>query len=362
LVTAILASHHEEENDFREHEAEIAILGLIFHKANTHGDFPFIAGFARLAFHDCVGSGGCDGCIDHNNPANGGLKKYTDELDRIYDSDDYGMSRADFYAFASVVGLEISTTTSNDKFKGRSQFKYGRKSCKTSPKEDDTAERFPSGHSGIDTTLAYFKRWFPTFSTREVVTLLGVHTLGRARMEDSGFEGRWTKRHTDIGSDGHLAPQTTLDNQYYIELLVPWKQMKLSSGNLEWFEPRVRTANDASNRNDGQPSILLNSDFCFVFNYTATNNQGNINCRTFCPPFRKSTLPCCKKSTTLSIVQEFAANNALWVKEFTNIFMKMIRVKEEDKEDKKEDSKAGKYLNKLPVRDLEDILLDLMRE
>ena len=40
------------------------------------GERPFIAGLVRLVFHDCVGTGGCDGCINHNLDANKGLEKY----------------------------------------------------------------------------------------------------------------------------------------------------------------------------------------------------------------------------------------------------------------------------------------------
>jgi len=33
-------------------------------------DSTFIAGLVRLSFHDCVG--GCDGCINKDNPENAG--------------------------------------------------------------------------------------------------------------------------------------------------------------------------------------------------------------------------------------------------------------------------------------------------
>lgn len=35
-----------------------------------------LPGFVRLAFHDCVGPNGCDGCIDMNNGDNSGWYKY----------------------------------------------------------------------------------------------------------------------------------------------------------------------------------------------------------------------------------------------------------------------------------------------
>lgn len=38
-------------------------------------DSTFIAGLVRLSFHDCVG--GCDGCINKDNPENAGKWVYS---------------------------------------------------------------------------------------------------------------------------------------------------------------------------------------------------------------------------------------------------------------------------------------------
>ena len=36
-------------------------------------DRALIGGFVRLSFHDCVGKGRCDGCINHDEPDNAGM-------------------------------------------------------------------------------------------------------------------------------------------------------------------------------------------------------------------------------------------------------------------------------------------------
>lgn len=36
-------------------------------------DMSFLPGFVRLAFHDCVGPAGCNGCLDRENADNGGM-------------------------------------------------------------------------------------------------------------------------------------------------------------------------------------------------------------------------------------------------------------------------------------------------
>jgi Peroxidase len=42
----------------------------------------------RLNFHDCVG--GCDGCVNLNDPSNVGLSNIIQTLDSIYRSNGYG--------------------------------------------------------------------------------------------------------------------------------------------------------------------------------------------------------------------------------------------------------------------------------
>ena len=61
-----------------------------------------------LGFHSCVG--GCHGCLNLDQPDNNGLQKIYEALNNLYDeqglADNY-ISRADFYALAAVVAVEI---------------------------------------------------------------------------------------------------------------------------------------------------------------------------------------------------------------------------------------------------------------
>ena len=64
-----------------------------------------------LGFHSCVG--GCHGCLNLNQPDNNGLQKIYEALNYLYDeqglADNY-ISRADFFALAAVVAVEIGVT------------------------------------------------------------------------------------------------------------------------------------------------------------------------------------------------------------------------------------------------------------
>ena len=65
-------------------------------------------------FHDCVG--GCNGCINFNNPDNNGLSLAVDTLNNIYTTNNFqtfGASRADFWAMAASVALSVAVRASN---------------------------------------------------------------------------------------------------------------------------------------------------------------------------------------------------------------------------------------------------------
>ena len=59
------------------------------------------------AFHSCVG--GCNGCINVNQPSNAGLAEVMTALEEKYAKlglADLGISRADFWAFAGMIAIE----------------------------------------------------------------------------------------------------------------------------------------------------------------------------------------------------------------------------------------------------------------
>ena len=72
-------------------------------------------GCLRLAFHDCVG--GCDGCINFGNAANGGLQEAYEPFNVLYGEtfpfNGKTMSRADFINLAGIVAVEYSIDFNN---------------------------------------------------------------------------------------------------------------------------------------------------------------------------------------------------------------------------------------------------------
>ncbi|XP_065675034.1 putative ascorbate peroxidase isoform X1 [Hydra vulgaris] len=300
-------------------KAKTDLLNLI--ESVKHGnDLPMIAGTVRVAFHDCIGKGKCNGCIDHSLSSNKGLKRVTDRLDALYDVSYKGkMSRADFYALAAVIALTRSTANVPDKYDGLKTFKVGRKDCNTSPVDSETNSDFPKGSDGTSKTLGFFKREFG-FNTREAVAILGAHTLGRCHLQNSGFVGAWVDNRFSTALPGEtLAPTSILDNAYFrmIVDIVPWIQVNINGTRIQWQEPKNPIPNDKLPESKRSP-LLLNSDMSISWIITPTDNIGTVSCT---PTSRRNP---CRHSNAHTYAKLYAQNNAFWIKEFTRVFNKMI--------------------------------------
>lgn len=85
-------------------------------------------------------------------------------------------------------------------------------------------------------------------SDRESAALMGVHSLGRCRLENSGFDGWW--------SDPKNA--ATFNNNYYISLLLKgWAPVKTKKGKMQWGRVGARTL--------FHPELMLNTDICLAY-------------------------------------------------------------------------------------------------
>ena len=191
----------------------------------------------RLIFHDCVASG-CDGCVEVDNPENFGLEGISRELSALYDNElsESGMSRADFYALAAVVAVRVAADEQScmmlmlppdcTKPVPDMSIVYGRKDCATSPNSNgDTG--FPDAHGDLEHVLEVFRDGMG-LTVRQVVALIGAHTMGMATPRNSGFQGPWAP------------PTTRFDNAFFRTLV---------SNNSAWHQSRLnfRDAPDGVN-------------------------------------------------------------------------------------------------------------------
>eukprot|EP00741_Cyanophora_paradoxa_P013390 tig00020685_g12929.t1 len=178
--------------------------------------------YVRLAWHlsgtfdKKDGSGGSAGGRIRHSPeaawgANKGLQHARARLESVKAKYPW-MSYADLYTLAGAVAVEAMGGPAIPWRQGRSDDADGSRS----PPDG----RLPDASKEQSHVRQIFYRM--GFNDREIVALLGAHSLGRCHVENSGYTGPWTR-----------AP-TTFSNEYYKELLKQKWQKKKWGGPLQY--------------------------------------------------------------------------------------------------------------------------------
>lgn len=173
---------------------------------------------------DVEASGGSDGCINFKDSDNKGLPFCLTES-RI--AEDYAktcgyVSLPDFLIIAAeaVMTRTAAKYDAADKWKSGSlgerfkvNFRFGRKTVNECP---ENIGLMPDAEQGcLDVKRVFIDHIFlgdkdPQTSWRSATALMGVHSIGRARPENSGYDGTWSE---------NLKGEGTFDNKYYMHLL-----------------------------------------------------------------------------------------------------------------------------------------------
>jgi len=253
----------------------------------------------RLAFHDCVG--GCDGCLNINNADNAGLEDVVASLDTVYTDNsyaDWGVSRADFWAYAGYCALETAVEKANEDCVDDCVpdlglvFKYGRVDCDTAP-YTTVDVGLPSPHLNYDELMEFFAIEFG-FSADEVVALMGVHNLGGAESYNSGFKGSWVQGETSL-----------FNNNYYsimVDSANTWRQRDVSEDGTPAYEWIARDV-----------GFMLNADMAIYKEFTL-DDDGISSC----------TYDNCPATASAATVEKYAASNDVWFPDFAAVFTKMV--------------------------------------
>jgi hypothetical protein len=182
--------------------------------------------FLRMGFHDCVG--GCDGtsnnskarrfpttfshkilfvgCIDLSDPANNGLAIPISVLDSVvqqFATPSTGLSRADIWALATMVGADVANHGNITQPISFTQNWFGRVDCESANsvclnangQSVSCSERagphraMPSATFNSPAVFSYFANNFG-FTERQTVTIMGAHTCGSLAKNVSLFRVR----------------------------------------------------------------------------------------------------------------------------------------------------------------------------
>ena len=188
--------------------------------------------------------GGCDGCLNLKNLDNNGLQSIYAAINDIYDNEGYsstGMSRADFVALAGTVAIRhasslqdcttLGLTPNCEKPVPPITLKYGRKDCLSSPNTTDI-EGFPNPHGNLTEVLDVFQINM-NMTKRDVVALIGAHTLGNAGIRRSGFRGPWVPREDVFDNDFYIQLQDP-DNNWFQEEILDIKSPLYPTPRYQW--------------------------------------------------------------------------------------------------------------------------------
>jgi len=307
------------------------------------------AKFLRLAFHDAIG--GMDGCVDLSHSDNFGLEIPIDALKPIvkeYSTPETGLSRADIWALSSVTGVEISQVSSVP-LKFPLQY-IGRVDCdaptRTEPCLDSnqnevscTYDRGPSRPAPsphLDTTaLLHFFRTVFDFSPRQTVVIMGAHTLGFAKRENSGFNGPvgWVRDPNKFNNEYYrmLVGQGNCVEEY-VELAPNWSTGKQKNDDIvDHYGNAIpdrflwtRRSSDSSNVDGDSVTldlIMTTSDIALVRDFTGYRDKrsNDIKCE-----FIFGTDKCPFSRLTGDLMAEYRRDNKKWLNDFRDTFNLMI--------------------------------------
>jgi len=225
-------------------------------KGDLAGCLVRLAGHDVMDFNPALNNHGSDGCIDFADPDNKGLhgcmlRDFNERdsvnisLELMWQDFCQEVSAADFFVLAAEVMMAATTPAAGghqDMWTNSfaSNFRFGRTTateCSPEPLPNPT-------HSCDAVQEVFIDRLGLTWT--QSAALMGVHTLGRALPENSGYDGFWV-------SQTHAKSWTP---EYYNRIIgVGWTPEETSAGKFQW------------RRSDGalQGEMMLNTDMCLAY-------------------------------------------------------------------------------------------------
>jgi L-ascorbate peroxidase len=153
----------------------------------------------RLAFHDAApydltsNTGGPNGCIDFNDPDNGGLQNVVQQMATLKSTllSSYGINitLADLYQYAGVVATWCALPSLPQNFSStvvQFPFLYGRTDAATCDYKLDVGH-LPNSELAYGEVNNLALRWGMTMW--QMTALMGAHSLGTTKTANSGARG-----------------------------------------------------------------------------------------------------------------------------------------------------------------------------
>jgi len=232
-----------------------------------------MTGHDFMDFHD--GTGGADACTDMSDPDNAGLAaclhngEHGVSLASAYQQHCTEVSLADFLVIAAEAVMTatrnnvLATNPTAPPVNFRSQFRYGRTTAKSC---DFASGRLPNPENGCGDVQKVFVDSLG-LDWSGATALMGVHTLGRARVENSGYDGWW--------SDAENSRR--FNNNYFVVMYAKgWTAERSVNGNINKNQWTRSDRGATHQQNPASKEMMLDTDLCLAFN----ENGQDLNART----------------------------------------------------------------------------------
>ena len=223
----------------------------------------FMGCVLRMAGHDFMDydpttqTGGSDGCTSMVHADNAGLAAclYAGEsgvsMAQAYQDHCGDVSLADFLVVAAEAVMSQSRVLANlSPVDFKSSFSYGRETATACP---DAASRLPDPLRGCTAVSETFLTAMG-LDWAGAAALMGVHTMGRARTENSGFHGWWS----DPVNSG------IFNNDYYISLMAKGWRPETAVGGTTVKSQWGRSDNGQDQSFAGH-EMMLDTDMCLAY-------------------------------------------------------------------------------------------------
>jgi len=319
--------------------------------------------FVRLGFHDCIG--GCDGCVDLDHVDNRGLAETIDILRPVVSQFEvHGVTRADIWALAATTGADVAQGRQRVDFVFDT---YGRVSCEdtNTPCLNEMLEEvpcdethgphrpFPSPDLTTHDVLQFFEDEFG-FTMEETVAIMGAHTLGKLRRENSGFEGRsgWVRREDILDNEyyeGLVGGDSVNDSMEELLDAPNWHQRRIDNSDIidipdrfQWNRGGGRggrrlgrgggSGRSGSGRSGGgrgggggDNDIMLNADISLVRDMEGyMDDDGEVSCEFEENGNDPVDSVVCPAAHTLPQMALYRHNNLVWLQDFQAVLGKML--------------------------------------
>jgi len=245
----------------RYHSLGTACNGTFCPQADWSGCILRASGHDFMDFSQSDGTGGSDGCLDLHDEDNNGLHEclYEGEfgisLLDAYQEHCTTISLADFLVIAgeAVMHLAREHVLNEDARAAPIDFKagfsYGRTTAETCVW---AIGRLPDAEDSCTATEESFIQNMG-LTWRESAALMGVHSMGRADPQHSGYDGHWSDAKN----------QRKFNNNFYHSVMNKGWKPEMSNGNPnknQW----MRSDKGRDDLNLGK-EMMLNTDMCLAY-------------------------------------------------------------------------------------------------